>query len=320
MKRIILKNLLLLIAVSATFTSCLKDEGYEDGKYGAVRNTAGREFISIPVAAKNPNPMGLESKSGSQPISLFVVSYDYKDPASSDVSATITVNNALVTAIDPTVTIIPASTYTLPSNTITVKAGQRVSDNFILSLNTSTLDPTKKYGIGFTLTGTSKPSVEIPSNLKDVVYIFSLKNKYDGVYKISYKMEPGPLRIAAGQAAYAGPYVYPNDIHMITTGPNSVVMYNTAYGTGDNHPLQSPATSGFGSTRALFTFDNNDKLISVVNDFPNPSNGRVFAINPNVTTSRYDPTTKTIYAAFIMTQPGFDPLPIYDTLKFTKPR
>ena len=314
MKKLNFKYLWLLMAVSASFTACLKDEGYEDGTHGSVKNTAGQEWISIPVAPRNPNTLGLESKAGVQNIKLFAVSYDYVNPAPTDISATIAVNNSLVT--QPGVIVLPASTYTLPSSTITVPAGERVSDQFILALNTSTLDPTKKYGIGLTLSSVSKEGVQIPSNMKDVVYIFSLKNRFDGIYSLKFRMAAAADRAPE----WKGPYSYPNEIRLITTGPNSVVMYNTAFASGDNHPLMTPSTSGFGSTRALFTFDADNKLVSVVNDFPNPANGRAFKINPDVTTSRYDPDTKTIYAAFIMTQPGFEPLPIYDTLKFTKPR
>lgn len=314
MRKTIFNSLLLASAFTFTLTSCLKDKGWEDGLYGSVRNTAGKEYLSIPVAAKNPNTMGLESKAGVQNVALFSVSYDYESPAAADISGTVTVNNALIT--DPSVVLLPASTYSFPSTSATVKAGERVSDPFILALNTSTLDPTKKYAIGLTLSSVSKSGVQIPDNLKNVVYVFSLKNKYDGIYSLRFRMDAAADRAPE----WKGPYAYPNEIRLITTGPNSVVMYNTAFANGDNHPLMTPAVSGFGSTRALFTFDANDKLVSVVNDFANPSNGRAFAINPAVTTSRYDPATKTIYAAFIMTQPGFAPLPIYDTLKFTKVR
>ena len=138
MKKSIFNNLLLVVGLSFAFTSCLKDEGYDNGTYGAVRNTEGKEFVTIPVAAKNPNSLGLESKSGAQNIDLFAASYDYVNPAPEDITATVTLNNDLVTKADPTVTILPASTYTLPSNSITIPKGSRVSGQFVLSLNTST--------------------------------------------------------------------------------------------------------------------------------------------------------------------------------------
>jgi len=316
MKKLVFNNLWLVLAMSFSFTACLKDEGYDNGQYGAVRNTAGQEFLSIPVAAKNPNVLGLESKTGSQNVEMFVASYDFVDPASADITGTLVLNNALIAAADATAVVLPANTYTIPSNTITVKSGARVSDKFVINLNTSTLDPTKKYGIGFTLTSVSKGGVNVPSNLKDVVYIFTLKNKYDGIYTLKSRMDHPADRSADWLRT---PFTYPFDIQLITTGPSSVKFFNTAFGAGF-HPLMVPAPSGFGATEPLFAFDANDKLISVTNGVPNPSNGRAFAINPNVTTSRFDPATKTVYAAFIMTQPGFQPLPIFDTLIFKSKR
>jgi hypothetical protein len=310
---------LLTLMVGVVLASCLKDKGYEDGEYGAINsNVEGGEWVSIPRGASSPVTLGLESKAGNQTVETFVVSYDYKEPASQDVTATIAVNNALVTALnDPSLTILPANTYTIPSANAVVKAGQRVSDPFALSMNTSLLDPTKKYAIGFTMTSVSKGS--IPSNLKNVVYIFTVKNRFDGVYQLKFRMDPGPIRLAAGSGTWIGPYTYAYEQSLITTGPNSVVLYNSAYGLG-YHPLMTPGASGFGSTEPLFTFDANNKLVSVVNNWPNPSNGRSFRLNPAVTDSRWDPATKTVYAAIIMDQPGFDPLPIYDTFKFLRAR
>jgi len=116
------------------------------------------------------------------------------------------------------------------------------------------------------------------------------------------------------------PYTYGYDIHLVTTGPNSVEWVNTAFGTEGYHPLLTPAPSGFGATRPAHTFDANDKIINTVNAYPNPANGRAFIVNPAVTDSRYDPATKTVYAAFIMTQPGFQNMPLFDTLTFIKAR
>ena len=117
------------------------------------------------------------------------------------------------------------------------------------------------------------------------------------------------------------PFTYGYDIQLVTKGPVTVDWINTAFAGGVGyHPLMTPGVSGFGATQPVFVFDENDKLVSVSNGVPNPANGRAFAINPAVTDSRYDPETKTIYAAFIMTQPGFEPIPIFDTLKYKGPR
>ena len=53
-----------------------------------------------------------------------------------------------------------------------------------------------------------------------------------------------------------------------------------------------------------------------MNLIPDDGRGRAFAINPAVTDSRYDPATKTIYAAYLMFQNGRPTQYIYDTLVY----
>jgi hypothetical protein len=71
----------------------------------------------------------------------------------------------------------------------------------------------------------------------------------------------------------------------------------------------------------MLTFDlATDKLLSVTNTTPDDGRGRAFEMNPAVTTSRYDPATKTIYAAYFLKQTGRPNLAIYDTLVYVKER
>ena len=308
-------------------TSCLKDEGFEEGRYQSVTdNTEGQEWVSIPYASrpKGVVSVGVESKTGNQTVGLFPISYDYKDPAPQDITATFTLNNNLVTAADPTVTILPENAYTIPALTLTIPAGKRVSEPFPIQMNTSLLDPTKKYGIGFTLSNVSKSGAAIPNNLKNVVFVFTIKNRFDGIYSLRSRMDHPSDRDPAWTRT---PFTYSYPIHLITTGPLSVEWLNEAFGTEGYHPLQTPAVSGFGSTRPEFVFDEDNKLISVANAFPNPSNGRAFSIltgtDPKTglpINNHYDPVEKKVYAAFEMTQPGFAPIAIFDTLTFVRAR
>ncbi|HSC52631.1 MAG TPA: DUF1735 domain-containing protein [Phnomibacter sp.] len=307
---------LSMLALSAVLlTGCLKDAGFDDGTHGSITsNTEGGTFISIPKANNRPNTMGLESKTGMQSVDLFQFSYDNVNPAPAGVSATVAVNNALVT--DPAVTILPTTAYTLPALTTAFTAGEYVSDMFKFNINTSLLDPMKKYGIGFTLTGVVG-GAKIPANLKDVVFVFTIKNKYDGIYNIRCHMlaaadrDPNWVRT---------PFDYAYQIHLVTTGPKTVKWINTAFaGNVGYHPLMTPAVSGFGQTEPTFEFDASDNLIAVTNTFTPVTNGRSFLINSGVTGSKYT-SAKKIYAAFIMKQTGFLDMPIYDSLTFSKAR
>ncbi len=309
-----LKTQLLLGSALMMLAGCLKDKGYEDGDYGTITNkTEGDKFISIPIASRNPNVVGIESKAGKQPVELFTLSYDYKSPAETDLAVTVAVNNSLIT--DPTVKILPPSEYDIPSLTHTIKAGQVISDPFMANINTGNLDPNFKYGIAFSITNVPS-GIEIPSNLKNVILLFTIKNKYDGIYSFRGRHDMASDRSSAWLRT---PYDYPYEIHLITAGPNTVRFFNTAFNAGF-HPLMTPGVSGFGSTEPVFTFDANNNIVTVVNGFPNPSNGRAFVINSAVSGSKYNPSNKKVYAAYIMNQPGFEPMPLFDTLTFIKKR
>lgn len=310
------------LLTSFIFTSCLKDKGVDDGEYQLISGpgTEGSEYVSIPMAAKKPNTLGLESKAGFQSVNLFKASYDFKDPAGSDITVVMERNDALVAAVDTTLELIPASELKVPGLSLVIPGGKRASDEFLkIDLNTGNLNPNKKYGIGFTLVSVSKSGVAIPDNLKNVVFAFSIKNKYDGIYRARVRMDHPADRSADWTRT---PYDYDYDIYLVTTGPNSVEWINTAFsGDAGFHPLMTPGVSGFGATRPAHTFDlATNAMTNTVNAVPNPSNGRAFKMNPAITDSRYDPVAKKIYAAIIMTQPGFLDMPIFDTLTFVKAR
>lgn len=317
MKKIVLNKAYLTLTALVAFllSSCLKDEGFEEGRYGTINtNTEGQRFISIPLGAFTANPIGVESKAGAQPVSLFPVSFDFKEPASSDITATVQVNNDLVKAADSTAVLLPASSYTVSSTNLVVKAGQRISEPLTINLNTSQLDPSKKYGIGFTLTSVSDPSINMPANLKNVVFVFTIKNKYDGVYRFKGTYSHPADRPAEWTRT---PFTYSYDVELRTTGPNTVSFFNTAFGSGFL-PLQTPAVSGFGGTALDIVFDENDNVISVNNPAPDARN-RQFQLIPGGN-SRYDEATKTLYLKMAMTQNGFDPIPMDIVMEFVRPR
>mgnify|MGYP001356571821 CR=1 FL=1 len=305
-----------LLAAGA-LSGCLKDQGQEDGDYGSLNgNTAGKKFISIPLGRNKVNVVGVEAKVGFQDINLFQFSYDYQSPAESELSVTVVKDDALVTAADPTLVMLPAAAIQIVNLTTKIPAGNFVSDKFMVKLNTDLLDPTKKYGIAFKISN-APAGVQLSSNLNHVVFAFTIKNKYDGIYQARVRndhpadRDPTWLRTA---------YTYAYDIHLVTTGPNTVKMYNTAFAAGF-HPLFTTGTSGYGQTEPTFTFDlASNKLLNVVNSFSPVTNGRAFVMNTAVTDSRYDPVAKKVYIAILMNQTGFLPTPLYDTLTFLKAR
>ena len=119
---------------------------------------------------------------------------------------------------------------------------------------------------------------------------------------------------------------YPGDINLITVAENSVSSFSTYRGdellpafAGGTGTLGGP--TAFGATTPLFIFDNaTNKLTDVKNTIADDGRGRGLSLNSAVTTSRYDPATKIIYAAFIMKQNGRPNQFFYDTLTYVKAR
>jgi hypothetical protein len=115
MKKILInKSWVMFIAgMGLLLSSCLKDKDNED-KITGHQNTEGQEWVSIPKGTKTAgNVLAIEAKSEPQDVNLFQVSYDYVDPASSDFTTTIAVNNDLVT--NPDAIVLPANAYTVAS-------------------------------------------------------------------------------------------------------------------------------------------------------------------------------------------------------------
>lgn len=304
MKKIFLNNnwLALMVAVSIILPSCLKDKDNEDMISGP-QNTEGQEWVTIPKGNKAANVLAIEAKSEPQDVNLFQVSYDYVDPASTDITTTLVVNNDLVTAYDPTAVVLPANAYTMPSPSTVVAKGQRLSDMFKIVLNTDLLpDPTAVYGVGFTISSVSKPGVQIPSNLKNVLFLFTVKNKYDGRYTVTGTMVDNANATLTGY--------FPMTYDMITAGAKVVDGFDPVVWEDYFVPIRSgTAVSGYGSYCPSFTFDANDKITGVINLYGQPAgNGRYAQIDPSGVNA-WDPATKTIKVKFFMFQPSVIPLP-----------
>ena len=206
-----------------SLSSCLKDEGFENGTYG-MGGFAGGTFIAVPAASSSPFSIALESKSGNQPLELFSVNYENVDKAPEDITVTFAKDDAAVTAVGG-LTLLPASvlTFTSANPTVVIKQGTRVSPNFVCQINTGTLDPTKNYGMAFTISSVSKSGVAIAKNLKTVVYKIALKNQWDGIYTVVSGLvtrynSPG----VPANDALSGSLAGNSDVYLITSGVSEV--------------------------------------------------------------------------------------------------
>lgn len=310
MKKIVIYSLALM--VTNIMAGCLKDKDFEDQKYGlAIKEVKGVTFPEAPVLVT-----GLDAISTPQTITT-VVHLESDEPAPQDIKVQLELDPDLATDAGYTA-LLPTSFST--SLTVTIPAGKRMGELNILIPNAGNLNPTVTHGMGFRIISTDPGGITLAANFKELVVAFSIKNKYDGVYNLrSRQLDWSSFNIGNHLWDWADEGIY-----LITSGANSVKMWDEwGFGTYIHPAVQVNMTTatGFGSTEPKFIFNlADDKLIDCVNDFPNPPNGRSFTLNPAVTTSRFDPATKTIYAAIVLKHPGRPDLLIYDTLTYVRPR
>ena len=112
-------------------------------------------------------------------------------------------------------------------------------------------------------------------------------------------------------------FTWPSKAQIITTGLSSDKLATSE--TGSSLPAFDPTgdLAGFGATSLQFTFDPaTNKITNINNLVPDDGRGRFIVPNPAVTDNRYDPATKTIYAAFLLKQNGRPDQQFYDTLVY----
>lgn len=309
-----------------TGTGCLKDELADDQMSNPdIEGSPSLIELPGPVAGTNSYrssyAVSLVGSDKDTTINMVPVRLASDQPAPEDIQVELELVPALLTAyndstgshlIQP-----PANLYSLASGlTVTIPKGKREGALQVTTKPNALVGP--EYGFGVRIKSVSNPKYLISGNFNNAVVILGVRNKYDGDYTLRIKH--------TGWAAYSiadgVTYTYPEHVAMVTAGANSVTLFSY-YTQNILQPGFDAAGSAtqFGAASPLFTFDPaTDKLISVTNTSADDGRGRAFELNPAVTTSRFDPATKTIYASYFLKQNGRPNLVIYDTLKYDAPR
>lgn len=286
------KILSSLLMASSVFllSGCLKDKGFEDQKYGI--QIAEVKGVTFAEAATSPLEKALNVSTTAQTLSTSI-HIEADKPPTQDVHVTIVLNPTLVSAAG--FTAIPAGTFNVPLS-ITIPAGKMSADVVVTIPNTTTFNPSLTYAIGFTISSVDA-GYTIASNFKDIVISFSIKNKYDGHYRVTGTF------VDLTNPTFTS--VLPNEVDLVTSGPNSVTVYRNINGAPLPAYLFSAAGAGtyYGSFGVTFTFDANDNLVSVVNFFGQPSPNNRWAFIDPTGVNKYDPAAKTIKAKYTLNQP-----------------
>jgi hypothetical protein len=318
-----IKSAILAVVLAAGFTGCLKDKDYDDGLIQSIHATG-------------PTPAAIEIKLTAGDVSNFlVVSYDNsttdtvvdlipvnlaaKDPAPQDLHVTLTANQSLVNnynTANGTAYGNPSAFYTVEDGgVVTIPKGQHTGFLKVKFKPSNFLGA--DWAVGFQITAVQEPGYTISGNLSAGIVAIAIKNKYDGNYTLTMKTVGwGAYDIADGQT-----FTWPTPVSMITSGPTSVTILTQETGNGQNAFDPDGGLAAFGATEPQYIFDPaTDNLIDVKNLAPDDGRGRAFTLNPAVTDSRFDPATRTIYAAYLMMQIGRPNQEIYDTLVYVGPR
>jgi hypothetical protein len=318
-----LNSALLLIAVCAfTVSGCLKDNAYDDGEIQATHSSGNDpKIIEIKLtAASSTNFLSftVDNSDNDTTVDLIPVNLATPGPATQDIHVTLVQNDALVDDYNTengTEYVIPTM-YSVVDPVVVIPKGSHTG-YLQIKFKPSDFVGTTSYAVGYSISKVDESGYTISGNNQNGIVAIGIKNKYDGLYALTMKTVGwGAYDIADGQT-----FTWPSSVILITSGANSVTL-NTKE-TGSAAPAFDPAggLAGFGATYIQFTFDPSTNLLTdVVNLVPPDSRNRAFQLNSNFADSRYDPDTKTIYAAFIMTQSGRVPQEFYDTLRFAGPR
>jgi hypothetical protein len=303
---------ILIVILSATammFTSCLKDKNIEDRKYG----TDGVEDVPVALFPTKKITTTLEASDKDTTFRIVTVRLAEPNPASEEVKVTLVPNNNLVTSGGFTVA--PSSAYSVDNLVVTIPAGQREG---YMNITTKTSNLTSAtYGFGFTISAVSNPKYTISGNYKDFLAVLPVKNKYDGTYTLT-----GTLVDVASASLGAKS---PTTVQLITTGPNSVVMYNSGTSVSSFKTifpiLSGTSESGYGGFMPVFYFDANENVIKVENNFgqPNPANTRSAGIDPTGV-NKFNASTKVLKVKFFMYQPSVIPVGPRTTIDLTLTR
>jgi len=311
--------LILALILTITLSGCLKDDLFDSGQTQAFVGS-NTKVISLGLnvqSTDNSISYAYNNSPNDTTVQLVPVELGGPSAASGDVHVTLALDQDILDSLnnaDGSDFAVPAG-LTFPTMVVTIPSGSRVgylSASFI---------PAQLIGldnaIAFKVVSVQESGYTISGNLSTGIVYMLIKNSFDGFYQL--------VQRTTGWAAYGiadGPtYTWPNNVVFATTGASSNTFNTTQDGGLQPAFTSSGGTTAFGATGTNFTFDPvTGKLLSVVNLVPDDGRGRAFAINPAITTSRIDLATKTVYAAYIMSQNGRPPQYFYDTLYYIGPR
>jgi len=187
----------------------------------------------------------------------------------------------------------PASVVSFPTS-VTIKKGTNQTTIEAKITVTAEFNFNAAYAVPVKITQVSNGIIS--GNYGNAVYSFGVRNSYDGAYTVT-----GTL-VDAASSAITGRF--PMSVGLVTSGANTVRLYDNAIGGVYHSILSGTSTSYYGAFGLEFTIDASNKVTKVENVYGQPSsNGRSAEIDPSGANS-WDPATKTLKVKYWMNQPS----------------
>ena len=197
--------------------------------------------------------------------------------------------------------------------TITFQPGEFVKH---LKINLKTIDlvTAGRVGLGFQLASADNGAV-LSASQNQVAVEIGAKNQWDGVYRVRFRLFHPTNPDITGTGTIP-------EWDFLSSGPTSIdwdfATIHINFPTGGLGFFGLSATQPTLQTRMTINPDNS---VTVSNVAPFAAAGAFppLVVPPGVT-NRYDPATKTIYAAYTWTPAGAGTRERYDTLTYIRPR
>ncbi len=290
---------LLFGAVSLLLASCLKEGAMN------INPNASNNVLELNNTGDNIAPSGIPgyysdlgsiAAGGSKTFNLNI-QYSGPGVAPQDITVTLATDQATLdsyNAANGTSKIIPpTSAVSFPTSAVILKGTSQVT---VLAKVTVSPDFNfnAAYGVPVKITASS-PAITIGS-FGASVYSFGVRNGFDGAYTIT-----GTLVDAASSGIHGN---YPLSCGLVTSGANTVRLFDNVIGGVYHSILSGASLSYYGAFGLEFTIDASNKITKVVNVYGQPaSNGRSASLDPSGVNT-WDPSTKTMKVKYWMDQPS----------------
>jgi len=293
-----LKKGAALLAGLISLSSCLKNGNYYTD-FAAVGAS-----VDLPLAASKGNdlaPFTYDATITSASIPVYINLSSPKTLGTA-VTATLGLDTAYLNSYNSdngtSFEVLPDSVYTIAGGwDRNIPAGKRL-DSMVVNLDLTKLDLAASYILPITIAQASVP-IEQWNHL--MLYI-SVKNQYDGHYSVT-----GTFSDVSNGAFTDN---YPMEVNLVTSGPNSVDVFNLDVGGVYYEFLNGGTPTYYGSFGVrMFIDPATNNITSVINVYGQPAgNTRSAQLDPSGINKR-DPSTGDIDVKYFMIQPSVIPAP-----------